>query len=124
MNLPPCLARRWLGLDSPVYFCAHPEHHSPNHLVSPEMCLVCPLWQQAPPAHFRPPPPGGPPRPRGPCMHLGEPVGWRDCPSCGGSVRLKVFACAHPAHGEATLGECGQCPDHAPRPEPAAVGSA
>jgi hypothetical protein len=46
---------------------------------------------------------------------LGEETGLRDCPSCLGNVRLKVFACSHPAHGETTLQDCGACADHEER---------
>jgi hypothetical protein len=42
---------------------------------------------------------------------LGEQIGTRDCPSCRGKVRLKVFACSHPAHGETTLPDCDLCED-------------
>lgn len=49
------------------------------------------------------------------CVHLGEPLGIVDCPSCCGSVRLKVFSCAaghgsctviKPAPGHACCAEC------------------
>lgn len=39
--------------------------------------------------------------PRGRCNSLGEPTGeLRDCPNCGGRVRLKLIACA--LHGICT----------------------
>ena len=52
-----------------------------------------------------------------PCTHLGEPTGQTvECQSCGGSVRLKVRACA--VHGTCTEGKkvdghacCQGCPD-------------
>jgi hypothetical protein len=72
------------------------------------MCVICPLWQQAAPPRFRKFPPDPPPRPRGPCLYLGEPVAWRECLSCRGSVRIKLFACAHPRHQETTLAECAE----------------
>lgn len=56
---------------------------------------------------------------RPPCVHLGEPVlgpdgepVMRDCPTCTGTVRLKVFGCDHPAHGETTMRQCRECPDY------------
>ena len=49
---------------------------------------------------------------RGTCTHLGDPTGaLRDCQSCRGTVKAKVFACRHPAHRETTLRECQACPD-------------
>ena len=47
----------------------------------------------------------------GPCFHLGGQTGLRDCPTCDGSVRVKVFTCQHPLHQETTLRECETCPD-------------
>ena len=127
MELVPCPSRRELNDPEPgpgVYFCAHPNHHSENSLVTKEVCWVCPLWRQPPPAVFRkfppdPVPPGQAPVPRRaarlcrePCVFLGDQIGRRDCPSCGGRVRVKVFACAHPQHDETTLHECARCPDY------------
>ena len=85
---------------------------APDQRVSPEICMICTLRNEPPPETFRPFPP---PSPRGPCRHLGAEVGLRDCPTCGGNVRIKVFACDHPAHGETTLAECGACADHEER---------
>lgn len=52
------------------------------------------------------------------CVHLGNEVRRQLCESCGGSVAIKVFACA--VHGEATIGKdlhglacCGTCADYA-----------
>lgn len=51
------------------------------------------------------------------CRHKGELVGTVECTSCGGSVRLKVFACA--LHDECTAGKeadgkacCASCEDY------------
>lgn len=39
-----------------------------------------------------------------PCVHLGESTGETvGCPSCRGSVKLKLFACA--IHGQCTTGK-------------------
>jgi hypothetical protein len=133
MNLVPCPARREISdpeRGPGVYFCAHPSHHSAGNLVTKENCWICPLWREAPPAEYRKFPPDPVPTARisaatvsvplpscrQPCIFLGEQIGFRDCPSCGGSVRVKVFACAHPAHQETTLNECTRCPDHQSRP--------
>jgi hypothetical protein len=35
--------------------------------------------------------------------------------TCRGNVRVKTFACAHPAHVETTLAECASCPDYEAR---------
>jgi hypothetical protein len=110
--LPPCLARRYLENEPEVYFCAHPMHHSDGDRVTAEICALCPLWKEAPPAVFREFPPSPLPPPRGRCIYLGPHKGMRDCPSCRGSVRVKVFACSHPRHQETTLAECKECPDH------------
>jgi hypothetical protein len=118
MDLPPCHSRRSLAPESRVYFCAHPDHHSRDGLVTAEMCRICPLWKEVPPVQFRKFPPDPPPKPRGRCLYLGAAVGWRECPSCRGSVRIKVFACSHPRHRETTLAECAECPDHEPSPDP------
>jgi hypothetical protein len=58
----------------------------------------------------------------GPCVFLGLAVpgedgspSMRDCPTCRGNVRLKVFACLHPAHEEhpeTTVRDCWGCGDY------------
>jgi hypothetical protein len=58
----------------------------------------------------------------GPCVFLGLPVpgedgapATRDCATCRGNVRLKVFACLHPAHEEqpeTTARDCRGCGDY------------
>jgi len=63
------------------------------------------------------------------CRHLGGETGLRECKTCQGHVRVKTFACSHPAHGETTLAECGTCADYETREpvigggEPLAQGS-
>jgi hypothetical protein len=132
MWLPPCHSRRtWEGVED-VFFCAHPKVCAPSQLVTAEVCGICRLRAQPPPEAFRdfpPTPPGdgagGIPAadwlrrlatgPRGPCQHLGEQVGLRDCPGCRGRVQVKVFACGHPRHRETVLSEGAACPDYEPR---------
>ena len=47
------------------------------------------------------------------CLFLGPPTGQtKDCPSCKGTVRLKVFRCSHPEHGTVTSKDCAVCPDY------------
>jgi hypothetical protein len=46
------------------------------------------------------------------CRHLGPETGeTRECDTCQGRVRLKVFTCSHPAHGTTTVPECRHCAD-------------
>lgn len=58
-----------------------------------------------------------PPNPPGACIHRGEASGTRECATCQGSVKIKLFACA--LHGVCTLGKridmlacCAQCGDY------------
>jgi hypothetical protein len=71
-------------------------------------CPLCCLRGLVPcPAEGAPEPPPD----RGPCPFLGGRTGERECETCAGRVRLKTFACAHPAHGpETDLGRCRTCP--------------
>lgn len=55
--------------------------------------------------------------PRDPCRHLGSETRQQVCPTCSGSIRLKVFECRK--HFEATIGThlhgiacCVTCPDY------------
>jgi len=50
-----------------------------------------------------------------PCLYLGGQLGERDCKSCKGSVRLKVFACSHQRHDDTTIRDCKTCADYEPR---------
>jgi hypothetical protein len=111
MDLPPCHSRRSFAGETAAFFCAHPNHHSLDNLVTTEVCRCCPLWAQPAPAAYRPVPAVWPPRPRGPCRFLGQETGLRRCASCAGSVRVRLFACGHPRHEETTLRECEGCPD-------------
>jgi hypothetical protein len=116
MSLPECHSRRFFTGETGVFFCAHPMLHAKDNVVNEGICQVCPYWQQPPPPVFRDFTPGPPPKPRGLCLYLGEQTGLRECPTCGGAVRVKVFACGYPAHEETTLRECEICRDHQPRP--------
>src|SRR5262249_7323378 len=112
MTPPPCHSRRIIDSNSRDFFCAHRRHHSTGNVVPAEICNVRPLWKDSTPESFRPLPKEWPPKPRGLCVFLGQQIGLRNCPTCPGTVRVKVFVCSHPAHLETTLPECGQCPDH------------
>lgn len=59
------------------------------------------------------------PVPRGTCALIGEKIGEETCATCGGNVRVKVFAC--PIHERCTLQKpmkgiacCVSCTDHLP----------
>ena len=112
MKLPDCHSRRELGPGAKTFYCVHPLMSTPGNLVRAEICRLCSYWRGPPPTGPRPfPPPLTPPL-GGPCIHLGQQTGLRECSTCRGNVRLKVFACTHPLHRETTLEECGVCPDH------------
>lgn len=114
MPLQPCHSRRCLDGRTDKYFCAHPRVMAPGALVSPGLCLMCDLWKQPPPSNpraFPPPPSPSIEQLRGMCVHLGKEIGLRECQSCQGRVRIKLYACHHPGHAETILNECFRCPD-------------
>lgn len=54
-----------------------------------------------------------------PCQHLGQPIGFVECPTCNGNVRLKVFACD--IHQQTTMKKpmsgiacCATCREYVP----------
>jgi hypothetical protein len=113
MRLPPCHSRRELEPGLPPFYCAHPDVCTPNQHVTAELCRICSHWREPTPEVFRPfPPVALPPPDAGPCFHLGGQTHLRDCPTCRGNVRVKVFACEHPLHVETTLAECARCGEH------------
>lgn len=113
MVVPFCHSRRVLPGDPPgVYFCAHPRVHARGSRVDDGVCRACGLWREPAPVAFRTGP--APDPRRATCLHLGSQVGERECESCRGRVRLKVYACGHPDHGEVTLADCATCGDYAP----------
>jgi hypothetical protein len=68
---------------------------------------------------------GTPDRSR-PCVHRGQTHREEHCPTCRGTVRLKVFACAR--HGECTIARslagvpcCATCADYEPGPSDPSV---
>jgi O-antigen biosynthesis protein len=111
-GLSPCHSRREFELGTLSFFCAHPGVRAYDGLVPPAMCHICGLREQPPPVRYRDRS-EVPARPRaGPCTYLGKQVGLRDCPSCRGNVRVKVFSCSHPNHHETTISECQRCSDY------------
>ena len=79
--------------------------------MSSAVCRQCTHWQEPPPDRFRAFASLRGRLPNQTCMHLGQHTGFKDCPTCRGSVKLKVFACHHPAHGSTTLEDCRFCQD-------------
>jgi len=118
VSLPPCHSRREFADGGHEFFCAHPRVHATDQLVNESICRICDYWQEPPPAEFRPFDPAAPLiRRTGPCLHLGEHVDWKECPTCGGHVRLKVFECHHPLHHQTTANDCLICHDYVNAPE-------
>ena len=112
MKLPDCHSRRTMDGESGVFFCAHPKVHAPRSLVRAEICKLCRFWQEPAPERFRPFSADGH---AGPCIYLRQEAGLRDCPTCRGSVRQKLFACGHPLHKQTTLRDCQRCADFEPQ---------
>lgn len=113
MTLPFCHSRRVLREEANTFFCAHPFVNATDQLVTPEICRICDFWQEPAPARFRPFDPFGRHRRRtGPCFHQGDQVDWKECVTCGGHVRIKVFQCSHMAHERTTIEECRFCGDY------------
>src|SRR5262245_52758516 len=111
-DLPPCHSRRDYWPLEGIFFCAHPRVHVRDNLVSVAICRICSRFLEPPPAEFRPYPVILTSERQGPCLHLGDQVGLRECSTCQGNVKLKVFGCSHPAHGETTLPDCERCVDY------------
>jgi hypothetical protein len=114
MPLAPCHSRHEIEELPEMYFCAHPRVFAAGSIISAEFCRICNYWRQPAPDNPRPFDAKAALRLTAACRHLGEQTGWRDCPTCRGNVRLKIFACAHPEHVETTRQECRICPDFAP----------
>ncbi len=54
------------------------------------------------------------------CSLIGQHIEWRDCVTCNGKTRLKVYACA--VRGKCILADCATCKDYKPAP-PASPGA-
>jgi hypothetical protein len=110
MELPACHSRRIVSPDDPNFFCAHPRVHRAGNLVYAEICRICDYWKLPAPQEFRPFP--SVPRPPGSCKYFGDLLENRECLTCSGTVRIKVYACAHPRHPETTIRICSSCSDY------------
>lgn len=53
MKLPACDCRLPLPGETSSFFCAHPQMHAPDSIVSASICKMCSLWR-TPPANPRP----------------------------------------------------------------------
>lgn len=109
-SLPPCQSRHEWDEDEGVYFCAHPNVHSPSNLVTGPICRLC-RHKDDSPEKPRPVPRKGAVRST-PCRYLGEMTGLRKCATCRGDVQEKVFSCEHPTHHETTHKQCIACQDY------------
>ncbi len=70
--------------------------------VSPGVCIACAAGILQPASTA--------PRAKRPvCAHLGQQTGWRDCQTCRGKTRLKIYSCA--VRGECVLTDCATCKD-------------
>ena len=110
-ELSPCHSRREFDSSRKVFFCAHPNVHTADGLVSSDICKLCQRPSEPPPEEFRlhahiPGNGRG-----GPCWFLGEQTHLRECTTCRGNVRIKVFNCGHVDHEETTADECLRCAD-------------
>jgi hypothetical protein len=109
-GLPDCDARREFDSANGKFFCAHPLVHIAGDIVTSFICSICSRWQEPQPREYRAFPSASGIKPKS-CQYLGNQIGWQECPSCRGSVKLKVFACHHPDHESTTLDRCTLCRD-------------
>ena len=114
-TLPACHSRRDYDAAARVYLCAHPMVHIQDTLITADICRICNRCSEPPPPRFREFPPGKHVVGHGPCFHLGEQTGLRDCPTCRGNVKVKLYACSHPHHQSTTISDCLRCADYRPR---------
>jgi len=110
-ELPPCHSRQTIPDCTDRFHCLHPQVHIRDHVVTPSICRACSRWREPPPERPSPKSDLVPPNRGLRCRHFGQQIGQRDCPSCRGSVQVKVFACSHPAHEDTTLEGCRTCAD-------------
>jgi Tfp pilus assembly protein PilF len=111
-NLPACHSRRHFVPARGKFFCAHPGVGAVEGLVSPAFCRLCPLWQRAAPDRFRTPADVPALRRFGSCRFLGSFVGFKECDTCRGRTKLKLFNCHHERHDSTTSYECLKCKDY------------
>jgi len=116
MKLPECDSRRPVEDAEDEFLCLHPQVVSRGNRVTDGICKSCVYCQSPPPGELVEPEEDSTLRRIGPCRHLGEQTGGRRCGSCGGSVRIKIFACRHPDHTETTLRDCLLCEDYQREP--------
>jgi len=110
--LPDCYARRAISGETRRFHCLHPKVHIRDQIVTPAICGICTRWQEPRPESLRPD--SDLVRiDRGlHCRFIGSEIGLRPCPTCRGTVNLKLFSCSHPSHMETTLHECRLCADY------------
>lgn len=128
--IPDCDYRH--ATDGERFFCAHPRVHAPGSLVTADQCGRC-IWHSVPcePRHvpadlseaalLASEPRRERPKPRPPCLHLGQPTGGNvACESCKGIVRLVLYGCE--VNGQCVIGRkvdgvacCNSCDQYQPR---------
>ena len=112
MRMPECPARHIDDTTGQIS-CLHPQVHAAGCVVTAEFCRMCSARLVTPPSGWRSLDEVRRSRRRlEPCRFLGMQSGERDCPTCNGRVRIKVYACRHESHEETTLRECQTCADH------------
>ncbi|WP_339910220.1 hypothetical protein [Symmachiella dynata] len=117
MKLPDCHSRHAVSDLQHEYHCTHPDVYARGRRVTDGVCKVCELWRLPPPGILVEHAAYSPLVRIGRCRHLGDQTGERLCPTCGGSVRVKLFACGHPNHSETTMRDCLLCNDYENPPE-------
>lgn len=113
-KLPKCAARHELEPEVGKFFCGDPRVITKHNIVTPTICRHCNVVSLTPPEAYLPFKLPTTPEYTGPCQYLGELLETRECKSCRGNVRVKVFRCGHPEHAETTVKECRDCPDYEP----------
>lgn len=98
----------------PLHYTSEPDEHGKRHIA----CALCNFkrhtaipveqWNHVCKGHVEP------------CLHLGRELRREECPSCSGTVKVKVFACGK--FGECTMAKslsgiqtCESCPGYEPR---------
>lgn len=112
MKLPDCHSRQAIADSQREFHCAHPDVHTRGRRVTAGVCIACKYRLLPPPGELVEHADYVPSVRIERCGHLGEQIGERLCATCGGSVRIKRFACLHPDHTETTIRDCLLCNDY------------
>lgn len=121
-ELPECFHRE--TTDTPgTFYCGSNRFIDTPGYVQEAQCLRLfnGEWKPCPYADVPNDPeldkPPEPPRDPAACTHRGKATGTQTCPTCSGTVKVKVFAC--PIHQQCTISKriegiacCAACPDY------------